>query len=70
MALCAHRGCSWADQFTNHTFRAAGIGAYLKNEGQLEHAQFMADHTSPRKSKLSDRRRQEATPDEVERIIF
>ncbi len=30
----------------------------------------MADHTSPRKSKLSDRRRQEATPDEVERIIF
>ncbi len=58
------------DQFTNHTFRATGITAYLKNEGALEHAQFMAGHASPRTTKLYDRRQQEATLDEVERIIL
>ncbi len=58
------------DQFTNHTFRATGITAYLKNEGALEHAQFMAGHASPRTTKLYDRRNQEATLDEVERIIL
>ncbi len=41
-----------------------------KNEGALEHAQFMAGHASPRTTKLYDRRKQEATLDEVERIIL
>ncbi|MFQ5641954.1 MAG: tyrosine-type recombinase/integrase [bacterium] len=58
------------DRFTNHTFRATGITAYLKNEGQLEHAQYMASHASPRTTKLYDRRAQEASLDEVERIIL
>ena len=58
------------DRFNNHTFRATGITAYLKNKGQLEHAQFMAGHASPRTTKLYDRRKQEATLDEVERIIL
>ncbi|MEO2054838.1 MAG: tyrosine-type recombinase/integrase [Nitrospira sp.] len=58
------------DRFTNHTFRATGITAYLKNDGQLEHAQYMAGHASPRTTKLYDRRAQEATLDEVERIIL
>lgn len=58
------------ERFTNHTFRATGITAYLKNEGQLEHAQFMAGHASPRTTKLYDRRAQEASLDEVERIIL
>ena len=58
------------DRFTNHTFRATGITAYLKNEGQLEHAQFMAGHAPPRTTKLYDRRKQEASLDEVERIIL
>ena len=28
----------------NHTFRATGITAYLKNNGTLEHAQTLANH--------------------------
>jgi integrase len=32
----------------NHTFRATGITAYLKNNGTLEHAQTLANHASPR----------------------
>jgi integrase len=58
------------DRFSNHTFRGTGITAYLKNDGQLERAQYMAGHASPRTTKLYDRRDQEATLDEVERIIL
>lgn len=58
------------DRFTNHSFRATGITAYLKNEGQLEHAQYMAGHASPRTTKLYDRRAQEASLDEVQKIIL
>lgn len=58
------------DRFSNHTLRATGITSYLKNGGQLEHAQFMAAHASPRTTKLYDRRAQEASLDEVERIIL
>jgi integrase len=32
----------------NHTFRATGITAYLKNGGKLEVAQQRADHESAR----------------------
>ena len=31
----------------NHTFRATGITAYLKNKGTLEAAQHIANHESP-----------------------
>ena len=31
----------------NHTFRATGITAYLKNNGALETAQHIANHQSP-----------------------
>ena len=34
-------------QFSNHTFRGTGITANTSNEGQLEHAQYMAGHASP-----------------------
>lgn len=57
-------------KFSNHTFRGTGITAYLSNDGQLERAQYMAGHASPRTTKLYDRREQEATLDEVERIIL
>jgi hypothetical protein len=33
----------------NHTFRATGITAYLKNGGTLEKAAAMANHASPRR---------------------
>jgi hypothetical protein len=41
----------------NHTFRATGVTAYLKNSGKLEVAQQIANHESPRTTKLYDRRR-------------
>ena len=52
----------------NHTFRATGITAYLKNHGTLEHAQYLAAHESPRTTKLYDRRAEEISLDEVEKI--
>lgn len=54
----------------NHTFRATGITAYLKNDGTLEHAQTMANHSSPRTTKLYDRRQDDISLDEVERIVI
>jgi site-specific recombinase XerD len=52
----------------NHTFRATGITAYLKNGGHLETAQLIAGHESPRTTKLYDRRQDEVSLDEIERI--
>lgn len=54
----------------NHTFRATGITAYLKNGGTLEMAQHIAAHESPRTTKLYDRRMEEISLDEVERIAI
>src|SRR5216683_549272 len=51
-----------------HTFRATGITTYLENGGTLEHAQTIADHESPRTTKLYDRTQEEISLDEVERI--
>ncbi len=53
----------------NHTFRATGITAYLKNGGTLEKAAVMANHASTRTTQLYDRRAEEVTLDEVERIL-
>jgi len=51
-----------------HSFRATGITAYLKNGGKLEIAQQMAHHESARTTGLYDRRSDEISLDEVERI--
>jgi site-specific recombinase XerD len=51
-----------------HTFRATGITAYLKNGGRLEIAQQMAAHESARTTGLYDRRDDDISLDEVERI--
>ena len=53
-----------------HSFRATGITAYLKNGGRLELAQQMAGHESARTTGLYDRRDEEITLDEVERITI
>ena len=53
-----------------HTFRATGITAYLEAGGDLENAQAMAAHESPRTTKLYDRTGDEITLDEVERIAI
>lgn len=52
----------------NHSFRATGISAYLKNGGTLEKAASIANHASTRTTQLYDRRRDEMSLDEVERI--
>ena len=52
----------------NHTFRATGITAYLKSGGTLENAAVMANHASTRTTQLYDRRRDDISLEEVERI--
>jgi integrase len=54
----------------NHTFRATGITAYLKNNGTPQAAQHIANHESPRTMKLYDRRQDEISLDEVEKILI
>ena len=54
----------------NHTFRATGITAYLKNGGTLERAAAMANHASTRTTQLYDRRSDEIKLDEVERVLI
>jgi Phage integrase, N-terminal SAM-like domain len=55
-----------ATRLGNHSFRATGITAYLKNGGTLEQAAAMANYASTR----NDRRRDEVSLDEVERIVI
>ena len=52
----------------NHSLRATGITDYLNSGGTLEHAQAMANHSSPRTTKLYDRRNDETSLDEYERV--
>ncbi len=54
----------------NHSFRATGITAYLKNGGTLEKAAVMANHASTRTTQLYDRRHGKMSLDEVERIAI
>jgi site-specific recombinase XerD len=54
----------------NHTFRATGVTAYLKNGGTLERAAQMANHASTRTTQLYDRRTESVTLDEVERVMI
>jgi integrase len=63
-------GADIAIRIGAHTFRATGITAYLKNKGTLEHAQTIANHASPRTTKLYDRRSDEISLDEVEKIAI
>ncbi len=53
-----------------HSFRATGITEYLRNGGKLEHAQQMANHESARTTGLYDRRGDQVSLDEVERILI
>ena len=68
----ARRFAAWCrdHRIGNHTFRATGITAYLKNHGTLETAQHIANHESPRTTMLYDRRQEEISLDEVERIAI
>lgn len=59
-----------ATKIGNHSFRATGITEYLKNGGKLEVAQQMANHESARTTGLYDRRNDQVSLDEVERIVI
>lgn len=54
----------------NRTFRATGITAYRRNGETLEKAAAMAKHASTRTTQLYDRRRDEMSLDEVERVAI
>ena len=64
------RAAGIATAIGNHSFRATGITAYLKNGGTLERAAAMANHASTRTTQLYDRRSDEVTLDEVERVLI
>jgi integrase/recombinase XerD len=51
-------------------FPRDGITAYLRNSGKLEVAQQIANHEAPRTTKLYDRRQDEISLDEIERIAI
>jgi len=57
-------------QICCHSFRATGITEYLRNGGKLEVAQQMANHESARTTGLYDRRDDQISLDEVERILI
>jgi hypothetical protein len=54
----------------NHTFRAQGPPRTSNNNGKLEAAKHIANHESPRTTKLYDRRSDDISLDEVERIAI
>jgi integrase len=61
-------GAGIATKIGNHTFRATGITSYLKNGGTLENAAAMANHASTRTTQLYDRRSDQVSLDEIERV--
>lgn len=54
----------------NHRFRLAAGAVYLKHGGTLEEAAAMTNRASTRTTQLYDRRRDEVSLDEVERIVI
>ncbi len=52
------------------TFWATVITAYLENGGTIENAQAVANHDSPKTTKLYGRTSDQITLDEVERILI
>ena len=59
-----------ATKVCNHTFRAAGITAYLSHGGTIERAATIAGHASTRTTQLYDRRPDDVTLDEINKIRF
>ena len=50
--------------------RATGITAYLENGGILENAKTIAAHESTRTTQLYDRRSDQISLDEIEKIVL
>ena len=64
------RNAGLPDRISCHTWRATGITTYLLGGGTLERAQQIAAHSSAKTTKLYDRRNDEITLDEIERILI
>ena len=64
------RGAGLPENICNHTFRATGITDYLTNGGMTEIAQYIAGHASAETTKKYDRRKEEVSQAEIERIRF
>jgi site-specific recombinase XerD len=62
------RAAGLATAICNHTFRATGITAYLKGGGTIERAAVIAGHASTRTTSLYDRRPDDISLDEIEKI--
>jgi integrase len=62
------RAAGLPDRIGCHTWRATGITSYLLGGGTLERAQQIAAHSSAKTTKLYDRRNDDITLDEIERI--
>jgi site-specific recombinase XerD len=62
------RRAGFATELCCHTFRGTGITNYLSHGGDLEKARQMAAHSSSRTTQLYNRRREEISLDEVEKI--
>lgn len=60
--------CGVNPQACNHTFRASGITNYLRNGGSRDNAQKIAAHEDSRTTALYDRRGDDISLDEIERI--
>ncbi len=58
------------EEICNHTFRANGITACLENGGTTEHVSQIANHGSPKTTKLYDRTSAQITLDEVEKTVI
>jgi hypothetical protein len=53
-----------------HDLEPSRITTYLQNGGTIEHAQQIANHESPRTTKLYDRTNDAISRDEIERILI
>jgi len=62
------RAAGLSEDVCCHTFRATGITAYLESGGTIEHAQQIANHESPKTTKLYDRTSDQIDLDEIEKI--
>ena len=62
------RAAGLSEDICCHTFRATGITAYLEGGGTIEHAQQIANHESPKTTKLYDRTSDQIDLDEIEKI--
>jgi integrase len=68
MVRCRAADASIETAISCHTFRATGITDYLTNGGRIEVAQRMAGHSNAKTTGLYDRRNDEVSVGEVERI--